>query len=638
MKRLLILLAVLICLSPTGVRADGGELTIRADSMAALPDGTLEAEGNVTLEGRGFTARADRILYDAENATVTLKGSVEMTDDAGGFFTGESLELNLDTMVGDVTGGEIFIEESGIRVRGERITRLGPDEYEVSHGEFTSCTGECPDWSFTASRLRVHRKGYVTARHASFRIAGIPVFYSPYLFYPVKTDRQSGLLIPELNYTERSGLETTLPLFLTLGDAADVTFTLRTFSRDETGLEGEFRYDLPWGGGGTWSGFSIGDRAGRGQDRWYYSATHAMVILEGVWTRGRWYDAGNPDAPTDFGESFQERNPGVVDRHLFIEGDWDHTAWWAGTADLIPDGSDAGSGPTIDRIEAGAQLGWFVMGPLDLRATLEYADFGEGGDRYLLEPELALHLKGPGPLSGRLWGEWTGSDDRGGTLEDSFAMLALEERISLAKQTAWGLHRLDLSLTGIRSTSFRFNESVPRDGRDNGQKHEMVTGRLRSRLESSSYSWEFVAAGWSDWGRDEAMGFGSTLFRRDPWHVEATVNRDAEFGLVLPLPANADPRWEGWSAGAGYTSDEADLQVNWESSKETPDILSGSYRIPYRAFEFSGRAQFDLDADRASDERHTITYLAQCWELGLSRIRNLDRTDWKLNFNLTQKK
>jgi hypothetical protein len=635
--RVSLLLAVLTVFIPAWILADDGSFDVQADGMVSLPDGTLQAEGRVVLKGRGFTARADRMRYDPERSVVHLEGNVSMTDDGGGYFTGDSLELNLDSQTGGVTEGEIFIEESGIRVRGETIKRLAPDEYEVLEGEFTACPGECPDWSFTASRLRVRKEGYVTARHAAFRLVGIPIFYTPYLFYPVKTRRQSGLLLPEVNYTDRSGWEGIWPLFITLGDTADATFTLRTFSRDETGMEGEFRYDLPWGGGGRWAGFTIGDRQDRGQDRWYYSVTHAMRLGKGLWTRGRWYDAGSPEAPVDFGKDFEERNPGAVNRHLSVEGLWGRGALWVGDVDLAPDAADAGGTMTLGRIEAGGRLGWYNLGPVDVRAAVEYTEFDEQGDRYLLRPGLFLQMGGPGPLSGKLWGQWSGSAVSDGTVEDSFVMVTLEEGMSLIKQMDWGSHRLDLSLLGARSTSFRFNEALPRDSRDTGQDHELLAGQVRSRLEGSSFSWEVVAGAWSDYERDEAMAFGRTVFRRSPWYLSATINRDAEFGLVLPLQVNGDNRWKGWSAGAGIASKEIDLQVQWESSDQNQDIATGSYRIPFRAFEFSGRAQFDLDSDRTSDEQHTVTYRAQCWELGLSRIRNLGRTDWKLSFNLGQK-
>lgn len=634
LRLLSLVTTAMLCFLSGEVRAGAGDVNIEAEKMLAYPDGTLEAEGGVTVEGQTFSARADRLYYDPGTARIRLVGNVEMSEVKGGLFTGKSLELDLNTLAGAVSGGEFFIEESGIRIIGEVITRLGPDELEVRKGEFTSCPGDCPDWSFTASRLKIRKEGYVTARHAAFRIAGIPVFYSPYLFFPVKTERQSGLLLPELSYTERSGLEVSLPVYITLGDAADLTITPRTFTRDETGLQGEFRYDLPWGGGGEWSGFSIGDREDRGLDRWYASATHAMRTVTGVWTRGRWYDAGNPDAPVDFGDSFQDRNPGAVDRHLFVEGDWDRAGIRVGMASLVPDAGNAGSLAVLDRLEAGAGLGWYKVGSLDVQAGLEYTEFDIGGERLLVNQGLSLGLAGPGPLSGRLWAQWQGSHDGEGTVEDSFSLLALEERISLSKRASWGLHRLEMSLAGVRSTPFTYNESAPRDSRDNGREHALVSGRFRSLVIGPSYSWELLASGWSDSKMDKAMGFGRTLLKKDPWYLEATVNRDAEFGLVLPLQAGVEGRWEGWTAGAGFNSDAAELEVEWESREDKPLILSGSYRYTLKAFEFEGSAQFDLDTDRTSDERHTVTYLADCWELGVSRLRNLSRTDWRLVFRL----
>jgi LPS-assembly protein len=242
-------------------------MTITAQRMWTTRDGTLHAEGGVVVQGEGVTVRSETLRFDPNSDTLYLAGSVTMDEAGGGSFKGDSLVLDLADLTGGISRGEIIVVPNGFRVRGEDIKRLAPEEFSVRKGVFTSCSGDCPDWSFTASEINVRKEGYLTAKHAAFRILNVPVFYTPYLYYPVKTKRQTGLLLPEIRFSDDTGLESAWPFFLALGPHADATFTPRTFSRDSLGLDGEVRYRLHHGGGGDLSGFAV---EGDDDDRWYY--------------------------------------------------------------------------------------------------------------------------------------------------------------------------------------------------------------------------------------------------------------------------------------------------------------------------------------------------------------------------------
>ena len=72
----------------------------------------------------------------------------------------------------------------------------------------------------------------------------VPAVYTPFLVFPVKTDRQTGLLIPRLTSSDRKGFEYNQPLFIALSRNTDATVYVDYMSDRGTKLGTEFRYVL----------------------------------------------------------------------------------------------------------------------------------------------------------------------------------------------------------------------------------------------------------------------------------------------------------------------------------------------------------------------------------------------------------
>jgi hypothetical protein len=580
------------------------------------------------------TVRADNLRYDPGSDTLKLTGNVVMEEDGGGAFTGDALVLDLSDLTGGISRGEIIIVPNGFRVRGEDINRIGPGEYSIRKGVFTSCPGDCPDWSFTASRIKVRKEGYLEARHAAFRIVGIPVFYTPYLFYPVKTKRQTGLLFPEFSFSEETGLGSAWPLFITLGPHADATVTPRTFSRDSYGLDLESRYRLDWGGGGQIKGFTM---TGERPERWYFSAEHAMALTPDLWLRGRWYDMGESTTGTFFGVTFEERYPGAVYRHVSLEGDHGLLGYELQASSLLADGALARSdisGTILNRDRGFARLGplggdlWWV----GLQA--ENTHFDNGESRTLLSPSLDLRIPGPWKLSGHIQGRGIVGTGGEGSTEDKAYLVSLVEKIAVESSGGWGKHSMDLELTASAAQGAAFGRTIIRDGSDLVEERKIVDVRMHSLLTSSGFKWDLTAGSWQDHELDLAQTYSTTSLSYSGMFINASRNRDNVFSLVLPSLAVAGDSLEGWQVEAGYGSDALGLSVGRDSAEGSPEMLNGKGHFNLGRVRVSGRIFYDLDADTLADETIKVRFLGRCWTMGVGRSRSPDRTDWSLKLEL----
>ena len=138
--------------------------------------------------------------------------------------SGNRIEVNLDTGIGTVYDGHLFIEENHFYIRGDEIKKTGKDSYYVKDDVgFTTCDGESPDWEITGRDLRVTIEGYGTLKHVAFRAKSIPVLYVPYILFPAKIKRQTGLLVPLMLYSNTNGFEYIQPFFWAIGKSSDAT-------------------------------------------------------------------------------------------------------------------------------------------------------------------------------------------------------------------------------------------------------------------------------------------------------------------------------------------------------------------------------------------------------------------------------
>ena len=266
---------------------------ISADKVAYdAPATTYRAAGRVVIEKEATRLLADQVAFNHKAMTADAVGHVVLTvgDD---LLTGERLELNLEQETGVVHGGSLFLKQNHFYIRGERIEKTGPDAYRVEGGSFTSCDGDRPDWSITSRTLKVTVEGYGSATHAVLRVRNAPVLYTPYLFFPAKTKRQSGLLFPEAGYSDRMGFYWDQPLFWAIGESSDATLYARYMDKRGTKVGLEYRYAQTDASYGTIMADGLHDRqvddgSAEATDKWGYSGdAYDRTNSDRYWLRAK---------------------------------------------------------------------------------------------------------------------------------------------------------------------------------------------------------------------------------------------------------------------------------------------------------------------------------------------------------------
>lgn len=215
---------------PWHIYAD--EITFDRDTQSHV------ARGNVIIAKDKTKLTADYIRINNQTKEVVAEGNVVLTDGQD-VLKGERVEANLEEGVGTLYEGALFFKERNFYISGDEIKKVGDKTYTADRACITTCDGNRPAWSITGKDAKITEEGYGTTKHAAFRIKNVPVLYSPYVVFPAKKERQSGLLMPQWGYSSRNGFEWNQPLFWAINESSDATFYLHHIANrgEKVGLE-----------------------------------------------------------------------------------------------------------------------------------------------------------------------------------------------------------------------------------------------------------------------------------------------------------------------------------------------------------------------------------------------------------------
>jgi len=202
------------------------------------------AQGKVVITYTGGTLYADDVELDRRNNLATARGNA-LIRSGGDTLQGDKIIFNTKDNTGTAYKGFAFMAQNHFYIRGDKIVKSGEMTYFVENPVVSTCDGDAKDWEIAGSEVKVTIEGYGLMKNARFRAKDIPVFYIPYLPFPAKTKRQSGLLLPYLAYSQgKDGFDIEIPYFWAISPQLDATFYQRYIEKRGFKEGVEFRYYL----------------------------------------------------------------------------------------------------------------------------------------------------------------------------------------------------------------------------------------------------------------------------------------------------------------------------------------------------------------------------------------------------------
>lgn len=193
--------------------------TLSANKIEGIPDQYYRATGNVTLRGDNQLIRSSSAyIANNNNENTKFNEAKYLSHTNGTRVEAKSLERNQD--------GVVFIEE----------------------GFFTTCEPNQESWKLYGSSIELDtQSGFGTAKHVQIRIGELPIFYFPWLRFPINNTRQTGFLFPSFGYSGSDGLSFSAPFYWNIAPNYDATITPQFIQKKGEGIDLELRHLSPYG-------------------------------------------------------------------------------------------------------------------------------------------------------------------------------------------------------------------------------------------------------------------------------------------------------------------------------------------------------------------------------------------------------
>ncbi len=221
-------------------------VTISADSVYGSIDGQAVYEGNVIMSQGDRSIRSSKASYDRNTSVVTVQGSSVYQAPEYTLTTEEPIESNLEDKITNL--GQTEYQLNGSPARGSAGTLTINSQKEssrVTDFVFTTCPTGNESWRVEAAEVELIKgEAFGEAYDAKVYIGDIPVFWTPYINFPISNERKSGLLYPQISYGSTNGFDYAQPIYLNLAPNFDDTITPRIMTSRGVLLSNEFRYML----------------------------------------------------------------------------------------------------------------------------------------------------------------------------------------------------------------------------------------------------------------------------------------------------------------------------------------------------------------------------------------------------------
>ncbi len=216
-----------------------GEIRIVARNHERTAD-MIIASGAAEVHFKTVTLMAERIELDPETRDVLAEGNV-VIQSGGEVLRAERVFFNLESGRGRIEKASGMIRPS-LLFEAAAVEKTGPDAFSLRTARVTTCLQPTPRWGFSFSRAEVKREDTLKMWNAVLRVKNFPVFYLPYISYPLEKERASGFLTPRIGHSGTKGFQLSQSYYWAIARNMDATIGLDVHTRLGIGLGLEYRY------------------------------------------------------------------------------------------------------------------------------------------------------------------------------------------------------------------------------------------------------------------------------------------------------------------------------------------------------------------------------------------------------------
>lgn len=662
MPELIRVLFPLLLIAVLPVAATAAELVERVVLTAENQSGTAttwRGEGDVHVLYQEIEIHCDELEYERETGDLIARGNVVL-DRGPSRFTADELRFNLLTKTGTFYDATAFVDPM-YSFTGREIEKLDETHYRIDDATFTTCsTDGRPPWSFSFRSAMIEEEGLGRFKNVAMKVQGVPVFYLPYMVWPVKQERSPGLLMPRLGYSNRRGFNFGLPVFIPLGRSYDTTVFADYYTGGYFGLGNSWRWAPVEGAFGEIDLYAILDREADQID-WKVFGKHVQKDFLGFRLLAEIESLSDIDFWQDFDRSFDDNTRRDLYSFAYLTRNLgpyalniraDHRQTFLGSTEVV-----LSQLPEIELRSGSTPLAGTPV-YLNLISSLSYLRVDRGDElrgsygRADLYPTLSYTLPGPPWLSvtPRLAGRATYytrrySDDRLSFVDESIDRIYGSAAVdvvgpSVSRVFDGGFGRYDKIKHLIEPRMQYFYLTSPTDvtllpvfdeidstPRDANLVRFVLANRLLGRDREGVGTRELGSLELSqDYSFDAPLNFGDGLQTSQLSALGLTLRVTPTAGTGFDARVSYDHLFGNLRSSSLAASAQGPLgmlNLTWYQSfnPRTGDRLSSQVRsmVTYRRSGFpldlSVQLAYDIVRSELGDQRYGLNYQGSCWNI-----------------------
>jgi len=217
-------------------------INVSAEQVKNMGKTVTTFSGNVLIERHLLRLQADQVTHNKETQKLDLTGNIH-ADTENMALNSESGWLNIETNEAEFTNNTYFMPDTRLSGMVPLISMSKTKIGTLIDTQFSTCPPQRLDWHLNASELTLDRQSATgTAKHTVFWIKDIPIFYFPWIQFPLGDERRSGFLMPNIGSSSSSGFEMSTPWYWNIAPNHDAILTPRYMNKRGSMFSTDYRY------------------------------------------------------------------------------------------------------------------------------------------------------------------------------------------------------------------------------------------------------------------------------------------------------------------------------------------------------------------------------------------------------------
>jgi LPS-assembly protein len=387
---------------PADIAIDDHRIYIDSDDALLGADGNAVVNGRVRVRQDERSIAADSVTYDYNIDQLNVKGAVDFMD--------PKLRVRSATGRYDPAAGADFSQANFQLMdrAGRGIAKnidVSPDgRVALNEVFYTSCPVGRDDWLMHASDINLDTRLQVGVAHnVTMRFMDVPIFYTPYISFPLGDERKSGVLYPNIGHSGNNGFELAVPYYFNLAPNYDLTLTPGILTARGVQLTEDFRYLTASSHGQIDATVLPSDKKDNNDDRNYVHFTDVTDLQRGLRVDADIANVGDSNYFQDFAVGTDQTSVTYLERRadlLYYDDAWRIRAQLQNFQTIDTMVSDADRPYSrVPRVQASALYPIATSNfefAFDSEAVNFLREFGPTGLRLNLAPEIRWSNRGPG--------------------------------------------------------------------------------------------------------------------------------------------------------------------------------------------------------------------------------------------------